>query len=421
MALEWPDLEVLVVDDGSTDRTAEIVRDVRGRPDASTCSPAGERRQGRRAQRRPAAADERLRADDGRRRLPAPDALHWMAAHLVRLPQVAAVTGNPRVANTRTLLCRLQSVEFSATVSVLRRAQTTWGRLMTFSGICTLARRDALYAVGGFQPEMATEDISMTWQLQASGWQVRYEPRALFAMQVPEKLGVWWRQRVRWARGMGQVLRRFGATPVSWSRRRLAAIWLEAAVSALWAHFFLVLTVVWLVLAILHETRWGANPVIAYWGMVIALVCIAQALLGIWLDRRYDPRIWRSLLWLPLFPLFYWLLLSARPYAGRCPERSSDPRARSPGTSREHVSRSSASGTLCRMRAQRDLFGTDHGLVLRMVTVGLLTPLVVFGALVLVMLVLSSFTIRAVVICALAIGAGWRSASASRPPRAGGG
>ena len=53
------------------------------------------------------------------------------------------------------------------------------------------------------------------------------------------------------------------------------------------------------------------------------------------------------------------------------------------------------------MRAQRDLFGTDHGLVLRMVTVGLLTPIMVFGALVLVMLVLSSFTIRAVVICAL--------------------
>ena len=65
----------------------------------------------------------------------------------------------------------------------------------------------------------------MTWQLQDAGWQVRYEPRALFSMQVPEKLRVWWRQRVRWTTGMGQVLRRFGATPVSWRRRRLAAIW----------------------------------------------------------------------------------------------------------------------------------------------------------------------------------------------------
>jgi biofilm PGA synthesis N-glycosyltransferase PgaC len=318
-ALDWPDLEVLVVDDGSQDRTGEIVREYTGDPRVNLLSlPSNGGKAGALNAGLPRlTSDYVLMMDaDG---APAPDALHWMAAHLVRLPHVAAVTGNPRVANHRTLLSRLQSVEFSATVSVLRRAQTTWGRLMTFSGICTLARRDALYAVGGFQPEMATEDISMTWQLQAAGWQVRYEPRALFAMQVPETLGVWWRQRVRWARGMGQVLRRFGATPVSWSQRRLAAIWLESAVSALWAHAFLLLTVVWLVLALLDDTRWGANPIIAYWGMVIALVCIAQALLGVWLDRRYDPRIWRSLLWLPLFPLFYWLLLSAAAVRGTLP------------------------------------------------------------------------------------------------------
>jgi heat shock protein HtpX len=57
------------------------------------------------------------------------------------------------------------------------------------------------------------------------------------------------------------------------------------------------------------------------------------------------------------------------------------------------------------MRAQRDLFGTDVGLVLRMVVVGLVTPLVVFGALIFAMLVLSSFTIRAVIVGALCIGA----------------
>jgi biofilm PGA synthesis N-glycosyltransferase PgaC len=185
---------------------------------------------------------------------------------------------------------------------------------MTFSGICTLARRDALAAVGGFQPEMATEDICMTWQLQAAGWQVRYEPRALFAMQVPETLRVWWRQRVRWARGMGQVLRRFGATPVSWSRRRLAVVWLEAVASAFWAHLLVLLTALWLVAPAV-----GANPLIGYWGIVIALVGLAQALVGIWLDRRYDERIWRSLLWLPLYPLVYWALLSAAAVRGTLP------------------------------------------------------------------------------------------------------
>ncbi len=57
------------------------------------------------------------------------------------------------------------------------------------------------------------------------------------------------------------------------------------------------------------------------------------------------------------------------------------------------------------MGTRRDLFPSDHGLVFRMVVVGLLTPLVVLGALVLAMLLLSSLTIRGVVIGALCIGA----------------
>jgi len=57
------------------------------------------------------------------------------------------------------------------------------------------------------------------------------------------------------------------------------------------------------------------------------------------------------------------------------------------------------------MRARGDLFPSDHGLVFRMVVVGLLTPLLVLGALAAVMLLLSSFTIRAVVIGALCVGA----------------
>lgn len=186
----------------------------------------------------------------------------------------------------------------------------------------------------------------MTWQLQASGGQVRYEPRALFAMQVPETLGVSWRRRVRWARGMGQVLRRFGATLVSWSRRRLAAIWLEAAVSALWAHAFLALTVVWVALAFLGDTRWGANPLIAYWGMVIALVCIAQALLGVWLDRRYDRGSGARCCGCRCSRSPTDCCSPPRPSAARCRAPSSALRARAPGTCQEPVRPGDGSGTL---------------------------------------------------------------------------
>jgi biofilm PGA synthesis N-glycosyltransferase PgaC len=337
--LDWEDLEIVVVDDGSTDATADIVRRHGADPRVRLIS-------------RPVNGGKAAALNDGIRVVtgeyvllldadgaPAPDALQWLVPHLVRLPHVAAVTGNPRVANTRTLLARLQAVEFCATVSVLRRAQTTWGRLMTFSGICTLARRRALVEVGGFRPEMATEDISMTWQLQAAGWNVRYEPRALFAMQVPETIAVWWRQRVRWARGMGQVLRRYGDTPVTWRRRRLAAIWVEAALSAFWAHLFVTFTVLWLLLLLLEgESALGANPIVAYWGVIIALVCIAQATVGLLVDRRYDRRIWRAALWLPLFPMVYWALLAGAAVRGTLPGALRTPR----GPVTWHIPRSPA-------------------------------------------------------------------------------
>ena len=48
------------------------------------------------------------------------------------------MTGNPRVVNTSTVLSRLQAVEFASTVGIQRRGNAIWGRLMTFSGLCTL-------------------------------------------------------------------------------------------------------------------------------------------------------------------------------------------------------------------------------------------------------------------------------------------
>ncbi len=156
---------------------------------------------------------------DGR---PQPDALRWMVPHFVKVPRVAAVTGNPRVVNTSTLLAKLQAIEFTATVSVLRRAQATWGRLMTFSGICTALRRSAIEDVGRFRVGMATEDIALAWQLQTTHADVRYEPRALFAMQVPETLPAWWSQRTRWARGLAQVLRQNAGVMRSLRTRRMS-------------------------------------------------------------------------------------------------------------------------------------------------------------------------------------------------------
>jgi len=119
--------------------------------------------------------------------------------------RVAAVTGNPRVSNRRTLLSKIQLIEFTSIVGLLRRAQRVWGRIQTVSGVVVAFRKKALFDVGLFDPSMATEDIDMSWRLQMRFWDIRYEPRGLVWMQVPETIGAFFSQRKRWAVGLGQV------------------------------------------------------------------------------------------------------------------------------------------------------------------------------------------------------------------------
>jgi biofilm PGA synthesis N-glycosyltransferase PgaC len=317
--LDWPEVEILVVDDGSTDSTPQILLEF---------ARAGAIRYVRKEVNEgkamalndcfPLVTGELMLVIDADAR-PHRDVLRWMVPHFVKVPRVAAVTGNPRVVNTTTLLAKLQAIEFSATVSVLRRAQSTWGRLMTFSGICTMLRRSAVESVGRFKPEMATEDIALAWQLQRAYFDVRYEPHAIFGMEVPETVGAWWRQRKRWGRGMGQVLRRNAPILLSWRARRLWPVYLEAVASTVWSYLFVGLVALWSVAYPAHVLNFGANPIPNFWGMLIASVAIVQIFCGLWLDGRYDRNVRRFAWWLPLYPLIYWGLtavVSVRATAG---------------------------------------------------------------------------------------------------------
>ena len=63
------------------------------------------------------------------------------------------MTGNPRVSNTSSFLSKLQAIEFASIISLLRRAQRVWGRIMTMSGVVGIFRRSALMDVGLYRPQ----------------------------------------------------------------------------------------------------------------------------------------------------------------------------------------------------------------------------------------------------------------------------
>jgi poly-beta-1,6-N-acetyl-D-glucosamine synthase len=158
---------------------------------------------------------------------------------------------------------------------------------------------------------MATEDIDPTWRLQLAGRDVAYEPTALFGMQAPESLGAWWRQRKRWAAGLAQVLRRHAWQALGRRNWRTWPILTILSLSIVWAQM-VALSILLALLDLIGVRAIRLPIVLLGWWAAITLVCgICQALIGIWLDRRYDPTLQRQWPWAAMYPLYYWMMCSA--------------------------------------------------------------------------------------------------------------
>ncbi|MBR9988663.1 MAG: poly-beta-1,6 N-acetyl-D-glucosamine synthase [Gemmatimonadetes bacterium] len=309
LRLDYPSYEIVVVNDGSGDNTAEVVRSYlhTGRV-RLVDKEVNEGKAMALNDAVPVCGGEIIVCLDSDV-VPDPSLLRKMIPHFLS-PRVGAVTGNPRVVNRGSLLRDLQTLEFTSIISVQRRAQRIWGRVLTVSGAVMAMRKTAMQDVGGFAPSMATEDIDITWKLQRTFWDVRYEPAAIVWMHVPPTLGELWKQRRRWARGLAQVLRAHASCVLNWKQRRLWPVFAEAVLSIMWAYTFLLITTYWIISAIVGHAPLGASPIPNVWGMIIATACLTQLLAGAIMDRHYDRDLMRYFPVAIFYPLIYWMLMS---------------------------------------------------------------------------------------------------------------
>jgi biofilm PGA synthesis N-glycosyltransferase PgaC len=307
--IDYPDYEVVVVDDASTDGTREVVRPfVESGRTRLIAKQVNEGKAMAMNDALPCLRGEIILVMDADA-YPDSQILRWMVPHF-QSARVAGVTGNPRVANRETYLAQLQVVEFTSIVSLLRRAQRIWGRILTMSGVVGAFRRSALIDVGLYSPEMATEDIDMTWSLQRAHYDIRYEPRALVWMKVPPTLASLIVQRTRWATGLAQVLRRYAYLTGSWKARRMWPVFYESLLSIAWAYCFVVLTLFWIASYALGIPPLGVSPIPNWWGMTIGTLCLIQLLTGVLLDSRYDRTVIRHYPVAVTYPIVYWMLMS---------------------------------------------------------------------------------------------------------------
>ncbi|MEU6179289.1 bifunctional polysaccharide deacetylase/glycosyltransferase family 2 protein [Streptomyces coeruleorubidus] len=120
-------------------------------------------------------------------------------------PRVGAVAGNAKVGNRRRLLGRWQHIEYVMGFNLDRRMYDVLRCLPTIPGAVGAFRAQAVRDAGMLSADTLAEDTDITMALHRAGWEVRYAPDALAWTEAPSSLRELWRQRYRWSYGTMQA------------------------------------------------------------------------------------------------------------------------------------------------------------------------------------------------------------------------
>lgn len=313
----YPNFEVVAIDDGSSDDTADQLQQLLPDYDRlrlvllssnqgkSTALNAGLKVSG----------GDIVVCVDGDALLD-PGALTWFVNAFQRDPKLGGLTGNPQIRNRSSILGRLQVGEFSSIVGMIKRTQSVWGTILTVSGVICAFRKKAILDAGGWNPTALTDDMDLTLRMQTTDWRVTYEPNALCWILMPEHLRGLWRQRLRWAEGGIAAVTSVFPMAVRHKRWSLLAVQLNYFVSLFWACLIVGYAIFWVTDLVVDFENIDLNPLPTWWGTVLTVTYLLQSLIGILLDGRYEKRRLRFIFWIIWYPLLFWFLQTCAAVVG---------------------------------------------------------------------------------------------------------
>jgi spore germination protein YaaH/peptidoglycan/xylan/chitin deacetylase (PgdA/CDA1 family)/GT2 family glycosyltransferase len=304
---EWKNIEVLVLDDGSKDNTAEEVRLAHGDDPRVTLLSFENGGKARAVNRGLAVAKgEYVVALDADTLFP-PRTI----GRLVRWfqdPKIGAVAGNAIVGNRVNTVTRWQALEYVTAQNLERRALAALGAVTVVPGAVGAWRKSVLDDLGGYPADTLAEDQDLTIACQRAGWKVAFDPAAQAFTEAPDTVSGLLKQRFRWS---------FGTLQCVWKHRKalfnpkipalgfvaLPQIWLFQILLAVAAPL-VDLAVVWSLIsglygAIAHPVEWSPDDTIRgllYWAVFI-LVDLSAGALGMALEKRAP---WADLPYLPV-------------------------------------------------------------------------------------------------------------------------
>ncbi len=306
LKLDYSNYEIIIVNDGSTDRTREVAeklvgfrKSMYGEIKISLINkPNGGKANALNAGIRYSNAEIVL-CMDGDSQL-SPDSVKLAVRHFTN-PEIGAVAGNVKILNRGKLFTDLQALEYIEGLNMVRSAQSFIRLVNIIPGPIGLFRKKALEEAGFYSSDTFAEDADLTLKILSNGWKIYYEPNSISYTEAPVKLHQLLKQRYRWTRGILQSIRKhkkflldptvnFGDTFILWTMAYEALVWptMNIAVNL----FFIVAAL-----------AFGFSSLIFFWWGGLALLDLVTALYCVAVEKEELRLVWYSIIYRMFFIL----------------------------------------------------------------------------------------------------------------------
>ena len=300
--LEYPDYEIIVVDDGSSDDTYALASAVARETSARVAVRVVTKRNGGKADALNTgialARGEFVMCMDGDTKL-SRNSLRAMIRHFDD-PRVGGVAGNVRVLNRENILTKIQALEYVEGLAMVRKAQSFVRTVNIIPGPCSMFRKSVVRSVGGYDLDTFAEDCDITLKLLVGGWHIAYEPLAVGWVETPSKLLDLLKQRYRWTRGILQATRKHKYVfkhPLKSGLLLWGTLSYMVFEAILWPISNILGNVFFAYIGIKH----GVVSFIVFWWLQLTLLDIIAAAYCVIIEKE-DPRL---IMYAILFRLYY--------------------------------------------------------------------------------------------------------------------
>ncbi len=277
MKQSYPFIEIIIVDDGSTDQTYKLAKklefDKGNRSLVVLKKPNGGKAKALNFGMEKSTGDLIMVVDSDSKI--SDDAVELMVDYF-NDQEIGAVAGSVFISNRVNTLTKLQALEYIEGLNMVRNGQAFFRLVSIIPGPIGMFRKSALLEVGGYDSDTYAEDADLTMKLIGKGYKIEFEADAVAYTEAPEDLLDLIKQRYRWTRGILQSLGKHKSRLWRIFERPSISIvlWYMLFEAIFWPIFDIFGTLFCLYVAYLF----GESSLLFYWWLLFTVMDIAGAL-----------------------------------------------------------------------------------------------------------------------------------------------